>query len=90
MQTDRAKALVIEELASDDEGEKEDVQTGDAKSDHQNNIGSSKEPSVEHPDGKIKIIIGLYLLCASELLFLCINDCNCGLSLREGKQECEL
>ncbi|KAL9396788.1 hypothetical protein Peur_011041 [Populus x canadensis] len=50
LQTDRAKALVIEELPSDDEGEKEDVQTGDEKSDHQNNIGSSKEPSVEHPD----------------------------------------
>lgn len=49
-QTDRAKALVIEELSSDDEGEKEDVQTGDEKSDYQKRIGSNKEPSVEHPD----------------------------------------
>ncbi|CAK7347906.1 unnamed protein product [Dovyalis caffra] len=50
LQTDRAKALVIEELASDDEGEKEDDQTGEEKSDHQKHIGSSQEPTVEHPD----------------------------------------
>ncbi|KAJ6400417.1 hypothetical protein OIU84_015961 [Salix udensis] len=49
-QTNRGKTLVIEELSSDDEGEKKDVQTGDEKSDHQKHIGSNKEPSVEHPD----------------------------------------
>ncbi|KAJ6320521.1 hypothetical protein OIU78_015836 [Salix suchowensis] len=49
-QTNRGKTLVIEELSSDEEGEKKDVQTGDEKSDHQKHIGSNKEPSVEHPD----------------------------------------
>jgi myeloid leukemia factor 1 len=68
-QTDRAKALVIEELSSDDEGEKEDAQTGDEKSDYQKHIGSNKEPSVEHPDdypdGKVKIMVdSLFNFCS--------------------------
>lgn len=60
-QTNRGKTLVIEELSSDDEGGKKDVQTGDEKSDYQKHIGSNKEPSVEHPDdypdGNMKIMV---------------------------------
>ncbi|KAJ0054243.1 hypothetical protein Pint_00239 [Pistacia integerrima] len=50
-QTNEAKGIVIEELNSDEEGEKEeDIGSGDEKDNHKIRSGSSKEPFVEHPD----------------------------------------
>lgn len=43
-QTNEAKGIVIEELNSDEEGEKEEDKGSGARS------GSSKQPCVEHPD----------------------------------------
>lgn len=49
-QTDEAKGVVIEELNSDEEREKGDGGSGNEKDNHKMPAGSSKEPSVEHPD----------------------------------------
>lgn len=73
LKTDRAKPVVVEELFSDDEGEPEEVPIGDKNSDYQRHIGSSKEPSVEHPDdypdGKMNSKVYAFLLRL-------INNCS--------------